>query len=106
MERAYNARKMNPIADVICRLEDDVDIAAAAIDRGKQRIELLLRIFFEIPLHEWSDAQSRGPHAVHLLIEAYTPGNALMMVQQGLVPRCPPWATRKYREASNRCIAK
>jgi hypothetical protein len=53
-----------------------------------------VRLYLRIPYHEWAEALARGKDAIGDLLAAYAPPYS------GICKRCPPWASRRYREAS------
>lgn len=89
-----------------CRVDRREEICAFADvkrDRAGVRARaacfLRLRLGYRIPYHEWQEAVLRGGAARELLIEAYTPRWHWQTGQEAPAPRCPPWASRRYREA-------
>lgn len=83
----------------------------SAIARANWALVQKLRLAYRIPYHEWQEALKRarfngsgdcpcwrhGP--VEDLLEAYTPrfNSVTRVIFDG--PRCPPWASRRYRAA-------
>lgn len=79
------------------RIGDIQAQTADAIRRARRAQDLKARLVLKIPYHEWAAAVERGRTSE--LVEAYTPKGMHAIHDYVDAPRCPPWATRKYRGA-------
>ncbi|WP_152522616.1 lysozyme family protein [Sphingobium ummariense] len=79
------------------RIGDIQAQTADAIRRARRAQDLKARLVLKIPYHEWAAAVERGRTSE--LVEAYTPKGMHAVHDYVDAPRCPPWATRKYRGA-------
>jgi hypothetical protein len=72
------------------------------IGESEKRKQFAQRFLWKIPAHEWVEAVRLG--RTSYLLKVYDPSFADQVYAAGLVPRCPPWASRKYRDACLRAI--
>lgn len=72
------------------------------IGQSEKRKQFAQRFLWQIPAHEWAEAVRLG--RTSFLLKVYDPSFADQVYSAGLVPRCPPWASRKYRDACLRAI--
>jgi hypothetical protein len=70
------------------------------LQRQGRELDLKLRLALGIPYHEWQEALEIGEVGIQALFAAYAPRWPATgrHIQDG--PCCPPWASRRYREAA------
>lgn len=78
----------------VSEIEADTE---ATIRKARWAQDMKARLVLKIPYHEWAAALERNRTGE--LIEAYRPRYMFALKDFADAPRCPPWASRKYRGA-------